>query len=328
MITALVLHKEGRSVSASVESLPVEQLPDEEVLVEVHYSSINYKDALAVTGKGAIIRGDYPFVPGIDLAGTVISSRSSSFKAGDQVIGTGWGIGENYWGGYASQMRLSADWLVPLPASMSPKTAMALGTAGFTAMQSILTLEHHNVTSDSGEIVVTGATGGVGSLSVALLHSLGYKVVASTGKADAHEYLKRLGATRIIERDQLGEGARRPLDKGFWAGAVDSVGGTTLAALISQTKRHGCIAACGLAGGAEFATTVFPFILRGVTLAGIDSNTCPHPVRKEIWRRLEHLDTELLDSITHTIPLAQVPEWCNTLLAGRIKGRIVVDLAA
>ena len=327
MDKALFLSKSDETIHAAIQDLSPQALPPGDVLVDIHYSSLNYKDALAVTGKGAIIRGSYPFVPGIDLAGTVRHSDAPAYQPGDAVIATGWGIGENHWGGYATAMRLQSDWLVPLPDGMSPRSAMALGTAGFTAMLSVMALEEHGITPGSGEIVVTGATGGVGSLSIALLKNKGYEVVASTGKSDATDYLKDLGASRVIERKELGEGPQKPLDRGLWAGAVDSVGGKTLAALLSQMKRHGAVAACGLAGGASLHTTVFPFILRGVNLLGIDSNTCPPDRRVAAWKRLQaDVPEAVLANISHVIPLTHVPAASETLLAGKVKGRTIVDV--
>ena len=321
-----MLHKEDGEIRSSVEEIPINRLPEGDTLVDIDYSSVNYKDALAVTGTGAIIRGDYPFVPGIDLVGRIISTDSFEHTPGDVVIGTGWGLGEKHWGGYAGTMRVQSKWLVPLPEGMSPLHAMALGTAGFTAMLSVMALEDHHVTPDSGPIVITGATGGVGSLSVALLNRLGYEVIASTGKKEAKTFLESLGAHQIMDRDQLGQGPQRPLDRGHWAGAVDSVGGATLSALLSQTKRHGAIAACGLAGGASFESSVYPFILRGVNLLGIDSNTCPYPRRVSAWNRLNELVApSTLEAITEVIPLTAVPQRCETLLAGQVKGRTVVD---
>jgi len=329
MPKALVLSRSDKTVTSSIRELSEDELPEGDVIVDVLYSSINYKDALAVTGKGRIIRGSYPFVPGIDLAGTVRSSSSPQFSPGDHVIGTGWGLGENHWGGYSTTMRLQSKWLVPMPDGMSAKTAMGLGTAGFTAMLSVLALEEHNIQPSSGEIVVTGATGGVGSLSIALLNKRGYTVVASTGKSEAAEFLKSLGADRIIDRQQLGQGPLKPLDTGYWAGAVDTVGGPTLSAVLSQTNRHGSVAACGLAGGAMLDTTVFPFILRGVNLLGIDSNTCPTDRRIQAWEQLNiDISESLMDGMSQVVLLSEVPEMCDTLMAGKIKGRIIVDVNA
>ena len=325
---ALVLSKTDDGVTADVRELEEEQLPEGDVLVRVAYSSLNYKDGLAVTGKGKVVRGDYPFVPGIDLVGTVETSESSDYAPGDRVIVTGWGIGEDHWGGYAQKARVRSEWCVPLPEGLTPKEAMAMGTAGFTAMLSLMALEKQDVRPGSGEVVVTGASGGVGSIAVALLGRLGYDVVASTGSEAAHDYLTDLGATRIIGRDELGQGPRRPLDAGRWAGGIDTVGGATLAALLSQTGRHGAVAACGLAGGSELNTTVFPFILRGVSLHGIDSNTCPPDVRREAWQRLARdLPKDVLASITQTVPLADVPAMSETILKGDVQGRVVVEVA-
>ena len=327
MFKALVLHRNNGGLSASIEKVSQSDLPAHDVLIDVKYSSVNYKDALAVTGKGKIIRGEYPFVPGIDVAGEVISSKGGLYQSGDQVIGTGWSIGEAHWGGYAERAALQSQWLVPLPEGLSLQHAMTLGTAGFTAMLSVMALEDHHVTPTDGEIVVTGATGGVSSIAIYLLSQLGYSVVASTGKSDAETYLKNLGASRIIGREVLGEGPERPLDKGKWAGAIDSVGGATLAAVLSQTKRHGAVAACGLASGAEFETSVYPFILRGVNLLGIDSNTCPLDRRLEAWNRLaKEMPKDVLDDITEVISLEEVPAKCEELMAGRVKGRIVVEV--
>ena len=325
---ALVLDKTDDGVTADVRELDETQLPEGDVLVRVAYSSLNYKDGLAVMGKGKVVRGDYPFVPGIDLAGAVETSASGDYAPGDEVIVTGWGIGEATWGGYAEKARVHADWCVPLPEGLTSERAMAIGTAGFTAMLSVMALEDQDVRPGEGEVVVTGASGGVGSIAVALLGRLGYDVAASTGSASAHDYLKGLGAARIISRDELGEGPRRPLDTARWAGGVDTVGGATLAALLSQTARHGAVAACGLAGGSELNTTVFPFILRGVGLLGIDSNTCPSDVRREAWGRLARdLPKEALDSITQTIPLTDVPAMSERILRGDVRGRVVVEVA-
>lgn len=327
MFTALRLHKVDKELKVKIEDLSDADLPAGNTSLSVSYSSINYKDALAVTGKGKIIRGAFPFVPGIDLAGTILSSTNDAYPAGTKVIGTGWGLGENHWGGYSQQARVDHAWLVPLPSSMSLKHAMAIGTAGFTAMLSVMALQEHTISPEDGEVVVTGATGGVGSFAIALLAALGYETVASTGKADAHSYLKTLGATRIIDRTQLSAGAQSPLDSGKWAGAVDAVGSDTLAAILSQTKRHGAVAACGLAGGATLNTTVFPFILRGVNLLGIDSNTCPKERRLEAWQCLaDTLSPSLLDQIMEVVSLTEVPACCDNLMAGGIQGRYVVDL--
>ncbi len=328
MFNALMLDKADAALTAEVRTLDRDDLPPGEVLVAVIYSSLNYKDALAVTGKGKIIRGAYPFVPGIDLVGRVEASEVPSFAVGDMVILTGGGLGERTWGGYSQMQRISAEWLTPLPEAMTPLRAMEMGTAGFTAMLAVMALEEHGLTPDSGEVVVTGASGGVGSIAVALLAKLGYSVVASTGSDDAHGYLHDLGAARIIHRDELGQGPARPLDSARWAGAVDTVGGDTLAAVISTLGRHGCVAACGNAGGHHLNTTVFPFILRGVNLLGIDSNTASPAQRRQAWKRLatdlpRHAADLILSGIIH---LDQVPAMSETILQGGVRGRIVVDV--
>jgi len=326
----LVVDLENGTVVAGLRELDSLQNPNEgDVLLRVLFSSLNYKDALAVTGRGKIIRGAFPFVPGIDLVAEVTASDAPSYREGDLVIGTGWGLGEDHWGGYAQVLRVRSAWLVPLPEGLSPRDAMGIGTAGFTAMLSVMALEEHGVSPTKGEVVVTGATGGVGSLSVALLAQRGFHVVASTGKAEAGPYLQSLGAARIIPREDLGQGARRPLEATRWAGGIDSVGGATLEALLSQTGRHGAVAACGLAGAASLNTTVFPFILRGVNLLGIDSNTCPQDRRREAWANLaKELSPALLDSIVQVVPLQAVPSWSEQLLGGKVTGRIVVDVQA
>ncbi len=329
MFKAVLLTNEGDRVVAGITTLGPEALPEGDVLVRVSYSSLNYKDALAVTGRGKIIRGEYPFVPGIDLAGEVVESSSLKFNPGDRVIATGWGIGEDHWGGYAQFQRLSSDWLVRLPEGLSLFNGMAAGTAGFTAMLSVMALERHGVRPGGGEVVVTGASGGVGSFAVALLARLGYHVVASTGSADAHDFLKTLRAAEIIDRGELGGGAKRPMDKGRWSGAVDTVGGATLEGLISTMDRRASIASSGLAGGHELRTTVFPFILRGVNLLGIDSNTCPSEEREEAWRRLAtEVPGRIFDLIADSVPLNAVPEAAERLLSGGVCGRLVVDVNA
>lgn len=326
---ALLLEKTDTGVTPVLREIDPAATPNPgTVWVDVWYSSLNYKDGLAVTGKGKIIRGAYPFVPGIDLVGQVAASDAPEYRVGDWVIGTGWGLGEDHWGGYATRQHVEADWLVPLPSGLTPLEAMALGTAGLTAMLSVMALEAHGITPDRGEVVVTGASGGVGSLSVALLAAHGYRAVASTGKADAHDYLHGLGAARVIDRRDLAAGPARPLDSARWAGGIDSVGGSTLAAVLSQTGWHGCVAACGLAASAELHTTVFPFILRGVSLAGIDSNTCPLPERRTAWTRLAtQLPKDHLATLTQVIPLADVPAVSAEIVAGNVRGRVVVDVA-
>ncbi len=326
---ALLLTHSDDGLDAVVTVVDEADLPDGDVLIDVAYSSLNYKDGLAVTGKGKIVRGDFPFVPGIDLAGTVAESRSERFGPGDEVILTGWGTGEDRWGGFAERARASANHLVPLPDGLSLKGAMTIGTAGFTAMLAVMALEEHGVAPGGGEVVVTGASGGAGSMAVALLHRLGYEAVASTGTEAAHAYLHSLGATRVIGRDALGGGPEHPMEKARWAGAVDGVGGPTLAALIAQTKRHGSIAAYGLAQSHELHTTVFPFILRGVNLLGIDSNTCPPQRRRAAWQRLaEVLTSGDLQAMQQTIGLGEVIDFSERITRGETQGRIVVDVRA
>lgn len=322
MVTALLVKEKGKNPLVSLERIPMSRLPEGNVDVRLEWSSLNYKDALALTGRSPIIRGDFPFIPGIDLAGRVTSSRDERFSEGDRVLQTGWGLGETRFGGYATHARVLGDHLVRIPESLSMRDAMVIGTAGFTAMLSVQALEKVGVAA--GPIVVTGASGGVGSLAVALLSRLGHEVVASTGSGES-SYLRLLGASAIIPRSELGEGARRPLDSAKWGGAVDSVGGTTLEALISQVGVRGSIAACGLAGGTDVATTVFPFILRGVALLGIDSNTCPTDLRVSAWDRLADLvDADLLELLATETDLANLHAEAVSLLDGKKQGRTVV----
>lgn len=330
MFRALVLHDSGQEATPAIETLRVDDLPEADTLLRVLFSSLNYKDALAVTRRGKIIRGTYPFIPGIDLVGSVESTRSKEFKSGDLVIGTGWGLGETHWGGYAEFQRVQSQWLVPLPDSLSPLHAMTVGTAGLTAMLGVLALQEQGVVADRAtEVLVTGASGGVGSLGVALLARHDYNVIASTGKREADAYLRTLGAAEIISRDDVHSSVTGPLASGRWSGAVDVVGGRTLASVIASMRTHGAVAACGLTGGAELNTTVYPFILRGVSLLGIDSNTCPMNRRRMAWTRIaEKLASEDLDAMTTVIPLEEVPAWSERLLSGEARGRIVVALAA
>lgn len=327
---ALLLEQQDQQPRASVQALSEADLPEGEVLVAVQYSSLNYKDGLAVTGKGKIVRAPYPFIPGIDLVGTVAASRVAGLREGDAVIGTGWGLGETRWGGYTQRQRVPADTLVLLPEGLSAQAAMVIGTGGLTAMLSVMALEAHGAAPNKGDVVVTGASGGVGSMAVALLARLGYPVVASTGSQAAHGYLKALGADRLLPREDLGSGPGRPLDSARWAGAVDTVGGDTLAAIISQLDRHASVAACGLAGGPHLNTSVFPFILRGANLLGIDSNTCPNETRVTAWRRLaDLLPADVLDRMTAgVIPLSEVPARSEAILQGAVQGRLVVDVNA
>lgn len=327
---ALLLRQSDGTTTATVETVANDALPDGDVLVDVSHSSLNYKDGLAVTGSGPIVRAPFPFVPGIDLAGTVVESEAEAWAPGDSVVLTGWGTGETQWGGYATRARARAGHLVRRPDALTAEDAMWIGTAGFTAMLAFLALEDHGVEPDGGPVVVTGASGGVGSMATALLAAAGHEVHAATGSASAHAYLRALGASQIVGRDALAEVPDAPLGRGTWAGAVDSVGGTTLATLLATSRRHACVAACGLAGGADLTTTVFPFILRGVTLAGIDSNTAPGPLRQRAWDRLADAVAEgALAAVERTvIPLADVPAWAERILVGDTTGRVVVDVRA
>ena len=300
-------------------------LPDGDVVVAVSHSSLNYKDGLAVTGTGRVIR-EYPMVCGIDLAGVVESSDSPRWRPGDEVIATGWGLSESHPGGYTQLQRVRAEWLTRRPAAFSLAQCMAIGTAGLTAMLCVLALEHEGLEpGDDAEVLVTGAGGGVGSVAVALLSALGHRVAAATGREELHDDLRSLGAFSIIARSELAEPGR-PLGRERWAGAIDTVGGQTLATVLSQIRYRGAVAACGLAGGSELPATVLPFILRGVTLAGVDSVMCPVALRERAWARLEHdLDPVRLDAFSATAPLAAVPALAREILDGRVRGRVVIE---
>ncbi len=325
MFKAILVEREPPPYRAEVKSLEESQLPANEVTVRVAYSTLNYKDALAITGKGPVVR-QFPMVPGIDLAGTVEQSSNSSLAVGQKVVLNGWGVGESHWGGLAQLARLKADWLIPLPDAFTPRQAMAIGTAGYTAMLCVIALEKHGLKPGSGEILVTGAAGGVGSVAVAVLSKLGFKVVAVTGRAAEAEFLKRLGAAEVLDRAQFSS-AGKPLTKERWAGAIDVVGSHTLANVCAAVKYGGIVAACGLAAGMDFPATVAPFILRGVTLAGIDSVMRPRPDRIEAWNRLaQDLDIEKLELLTEEIGLGQAVEKAAGLLAGQVRGRVVVDV--
>ncbi|WP_349617141.1 MDR family oxidoreductase [Azotobacter salinestris] len=326
MFKAILIEKDDKAgYQVRSTSLDEAQLPEGDVTVRVDYSTLNYKDALAITGKGPVVR-KFPMVPGIDLAGTVEASDNPDFKAGDAVLLNGWGVGENHWGGLAQKARLDGRWLIPLPRGFTSRQAMAVGTAGYTAMLSVLALERHGVTPERGEILVTGANGGVGGVALALLARLGYRVVASTGRPDQADYLKKLGAAEIVDRSTLSEPGR-PLARERWAGVIDSVGSHTLANACAATRYGGTVAACGLAQGMDFPATVAPFILRGVTLAGIDSVMRPREDRIVAWERLAHdLDLALLDEITREIGLDEAIPMAGELLAGKVRGRVVVDV--
>jgi len=324
---AILVTKEDDQYGAALTDVNESDLPEGDVTVQVDYSTLNYKDSLAITGASPVVR-KFPMVPGIDLAGTVEESSHSDFSAGDRVVLNGWGVGEGHWGGYAQKARLKGDWLIPLPDAFSTKQAMAIGTAGYTAMLCVLGLEKNGVTPDQGDIIVTGAAGGVGSVAISLLAKLGYTVIASTGRADEADYLKGLGASDIIDRNELSEKGR-PMGKERWAGAVDAVGSHTLANICATTKYGGTVTACGLAQGFDFPATVMPFILRGVTLAGIDSVMCPKPQRIEAWNRLAtDLNLDHIEAMMSEIPLAEVIETAPKQLAGQTRGRVVVDVNA
>ena len=325
MFKAILIEKDEAGYRAAVRELDDTALPAGDVTVRVSHSTLNYKDGLAITGKSPVVR-KFPMVPGIDLAGTVESSSHPDYKAGDAVVLNGWGVGETHWGGLAQRARLNGDWLVPLPAAFTPAQAMAIGTAGYTAMLCVLALERHGVTPAHGPIVVTGAAGGVGSVAVALLAKLGYSVAAVTGRPQEADYLRRLGAGEVLERSEFSAPAK-PLAKERWAGAVDTVGSHTLANVCAQMKYRGVVTACGLAGGMDLPATVAPFILRGVTLAGIDSVMCPRPERLQAWQRLAtDLDLERLGLMAHDISLDEAIPTAAALLAGQVRGRVVVDV--
>ncbi|EXX87780.1 quinone oxidoreductase [Paenibacillus darwinianus] len=316
----------GGDVVPAIRTLTAADLPDGELLVRVRYSSVNYKDALACSANGNIVK-TYPFVPGIDLSGVVERSESPRFKQGDEVIVTGYGLGVSHFGGWSEYARIPADWAVPLPEALSAREAMMLGTAGFTAALSVIALEESGVLPDSGQVLVTGASGGVGSLAVAMLAKLGYEVAASTGKADEAERLRGLGARHILTREELVPAETRPLDKQLWAGAVDCVGGRTLSSILPRIRYSGAVAASGLTGGVALSATVLPFILRGIRLIGIDSVLAPMPRRTDIWRQLAgRLKPDRPDALFREIPLNRVPEIVHPMLNGESRGRLVVAL--
>jgi len=324
---ALVLTQEDGKTVSTIKQLNNDDLPEGDVLLAVDYSSLNYKDGLAITGKGKIVR-QWPLVPGIDLAGKVLESTSTDYKAGDRVVLTGWSVGEKYWGGYSQRQRVQSKWLVPLPGGLDSKQAMAIGTAGFTAMLCVMTLEDAGVTPDKGTVLVTGASGGVGSVAVAILAKLGYTVAAVSAKPDADDFLRSLGASEILTREEMSE-KPRALEGQRWAGAVDVVGTTTLARVLAEMNYGGCVAACGLAGGADLPTTVMPFILRNVSLRGVDSVMCPVERRKVAWQRLVNdLPAEALGEIGQVASLEQLPDLAEKITTGGVRGRVIVDLNA
>ncbi len=323
---AFVLTKADKAQALAWTDFAESDLMEGDVTVRVSHSTVNYKDGLALTGKAPVVRR-WPMIPGIDFSGTVEASSHADFKPGDAVILNGWGVGETHLGGYAQKARVKGDWLVRRPDAFSPAQAMAIGTAGYTAMLSVLALERHGVVPKSGPVLVTGAAGGVGSVAIALLGKLGYEVIASTGRPEEADYLKKLGAKDIINRSELSTGPARPIAKERWAGVVDSVGSHTLANAISMTRYGGAVAACGLAQGMDLSTSVAPFILRGVTLAGIDSVMAPKSVRVEAWRRLARdIDKGLLDALTVTRPIADAPVLADDIMAGKVRGRVVLEI--
>jgi acrylyl-CoA reductase (NADPH) len=324
---ALVLHEEGGKIVPRIEAVDEARLPPGEVTVRVECSTLNYKDGLILQGLGRLVR-NYPHVPGVDFAGTVERSESPQFEPGDPVILTGWRVGETQWGGYAEKAQVKSSYLVRRPERLTARQAMAIGTAGFTAMLAVIALERHGLRPGSGDVLVTGAAGGVGSTAVSLLSRLGYRVVASTGRPELRDYLTELGAADLIDRAALAAKPSRPLDSERWAGAVDAVGGVTLATILTQLNYRASVAACGLAGGSDLPVTVIPFLLRGVSLLGIDSVMCPRDERIEAWQRLvRDLPLDRLERMTQTVPLSALPELAPQILKGEIRGRTVVDVA-
>ena len=325
---ALVLYEEGGKVIPRIEAVDEAGLPPGEVTVAVEYSTLNYKDGMILQGLGRLVR-NYPHVPGVDFAGSVERSEAPEFRPGDPVILTGWRVGEAQWGGYAEKARVKAAYLVRRPEGLSARQAMAMGTAGFTAMLAVVALERHALRPGGGDVLVTGAAGGVGSVAVTLLSRLGHRVVASTGRPEQRDYLTELGAAELIDRAILSAKPTRPLDRERWAGAIDAVGGNTLATILTQLNYRASVAACGLAGGSDLPATVIPFLLRGVNLLGIDSVMCPRDDRIAAWQRLaQDLPLEKLDRMTQTVPLSALPNLAPEILGGQVRGRIVVDVRA
>jgi len=327
-IKALVLTEVEGKVTARIDRVAESALPSGDVTVAVEYSTLNYKDGLILNGLGRLVR-KYPHVPGVDFAGTVDASDSPAWQRGDKVILTGWRVGEVQWGGYAEKARVKASQLVKLPDGLTTKRAMAIGTAGFTSMLSVMALEDHGLKPDHGEVLVTGAAGGVGSVAIAILAKLGYGVTAATGRPEQHDYLRGLGANAFLDRAELAKPVARPLDSERWAGAIDTVGSTTLATVLTQLKYGSSVAACGLAGGNDLPASVVPFLLRGINLLGMDSVMCPPDRRRAAWTRLARdLPVEKIDALTETVPLGAVVELSKKILKGGIRGRVVVDLGA
>lgn len=325
MFKGILIEKDDSGYRASVTDIAEERLPEGDVTIDVAYSTMNYKDALAITGKSPVVR-KFPMVPGIDLVGTVSQSSNPDIAVGQTVLLNGWGVGETHWGGLSQKARLKGEWLIPLPAQFTPKQAMAIGTAGYTAMLCVLALERQGVTPGQGDILVTGAAGGVGSVAVTLLSKLGYRVVAVTGRVEESDYVIGLGAAEVLNRSEF-DSPGKPLGKERWAGAVDVVGSHVLANVCATTKYRGVVAACGLAGGRDFPTTVAPFILRGVTLVGIDSVMCPRKYRLEAWERLARdLDISKLGTIANEIGLSDAIPFATNMLAGQVRGRAIVNV--
>ncbi len=327
MFNALIVEKndEGKT-SAAVQQISIDRLPESEVTVAVDYSTVNYKDGLCIGPGGGLVR-NYPHIPGIDFAGVVEDSTDPRYKAGDKVVLTGWRVGEAHWGGYSQKVRVRADWLVPLPDGLTTRQAMAVGTAGFTAMLAVMALEDHGLVTGHGPVLVTGAAGGVGSVATAILANLGHEVAAVTGRPEAAEYLKSLGATQIVAREDINETTKRPLEAETWTGCVDAVGGDMLARVLGQMKYGASVAAVGLAGGAGLPTTVIPFLLRGVNLLGIDSVMQPYDNRVRAWARIaQDLPMDKLESMIQPATLSDLPQLGRDILKGQVKGRIVVDV--
>lgn len=327
MFKALVVEKaEDGSTQAAVTELSLDRLPEAEVTVAVEYSTVNYKDGLCIGPGGGLVR-NYPHIPGIDFAGTVVNSSDERYAPGDKVVLTGWRVGEAHWGGYSQRARIKADWLVPLPEGLNTRQAMAVGTAGFTAMLAVMALEDHGLTPEKGEVLVTGAAGGVGSVATAILANLGYQVAAVTGRPEAADYLMSLGASRIVARDEINETVKRPLEAETWAGCVDAVGGPMLARVLGQMKYGGSVAAVGLAGGAGLPASVVPFLLRGVNLLGIDSVMQPYANRVRAWERVARdLPMDKLEAMVQPATLSDLPQLGADILKGQVKGRVVVDV--
>ena len=324
---ALLIRKgEDGKTSAAVEKITVDQLPAGNVTIDVDYSTLNYKDALCMGSGGGLVR-EYPHVPGIDMAGVVEQSDDPRYNAGDRVVLTGWRYGEVHWGGYAQKTRVNGDWLVPLPKGLSTRHAMAIGTAGITAMFSIMALHDHGLAPGDGPVLVTGAAGGVGSIACALLSNMGYEVAAVTGRPASHAYLKSLGATEIIARDEIDQTIKRPLESERWAGCIDAVGGPILARVLGQMKYGASVAAVGLAGGAQLPATVVPFLLRGINLLGIDSVSKPYDIRVKAWQHFaEYLPLDQLETMIVPATLAELPNLGSDILSGQVQGRVVVDV--